>query len=59
MPNAESDALRLATAKAVCWLAKPLNRVTLWAARVVVEDRLAKAGLSDTRSIPPGKGEEG
>lgn len=45
----KKDAIRLATAKAVCWLAKPLNRLTLWAARVVVEDRLANNDTAERK----------
>lgn len=36
---------RLGVARAVHFLATPLNRLTLWAARVIVEDRLRKQGL--------------
>ena len=47
--SADYDALRLRVAKAICWLAKPFNGLTLWAARVVVQDRIADMD----RPIPP------
>lgn len=40
-----SPKTELRVAHLVDWACRPLNRLTLWAATVIVEERLRKAGI--------------
>lgn len=55
---ARPDRRALAVAKTILWATKPLNRVTLWAARVVTTDRLADFEDSRFRPAAPSEGGE-
>ena len=47
VPGTKQYARRLLLAKTISTLARPLNRLTLWAATVITEDRLRQQGMWD------------